>query len=49
MNVVDIFLFDLLRDDIYVLDVEDDDDIFLESDLDLEELVGVRIYSDLKE
>lgn len=45
MSVVDIFLFDLLRDDIYVLDVEDDgDDIFLDSDLDLEELVGVRGY-----
>lgn len=40
MSVVDTFLIDLLRDDIYVLDVEDDS-VFLDSDLDLEELVGV--------
>lgn len=49
MNAADTFLSDLPRDDIYVSDAEDDDDTSLESDLDPEELAGVRTHSDLKE
>lgn len=50
MNAADTFLSDLPRDDIYVSDAEDDDDdTSLESDLDPEELAGVRAHSDLKE
>ncbi|XP_021489975.1 pre-rRNA 2'-O-ribose RNA methyltransferase FTSJ3 [Meriones unguiculatus] len=48
MNAADTFLSDLPRDDIYVSDAEDDD-TSLESDLDSEELAGVRTHSDLKE
>lgn len=49
MNAADTFLSDLPRDDIYVSDAEDDDDTSLESDLDPEELAGVRTHSDLKD
>lgn len=49
MNAADTFLSDLPRDDIYVSDAEDDDDTSLESDLDPEELAGVRTHLDLKE
>lgn len=49
MNAADTFLSDLPRDDIYVSDAEDDDDTSLESDLDPEELAGVKTHSDLKE
>lgn len=49
MNAADTFLSDLPRDDIYVSDAEDDDDTSLESDLDPEELAGVRTQSDQKE
>lgn len=48
MNAADTFLSDLPRDDIYVSDAEDDDDTSLESDLDPEELAGVRTHSDQK-
>lgn len=48
MNAADTFLSDLPRDDIYVSDAEDDD-TSLESDLDPEELAGVRTHSDQKE
>ncbi|XP_034360204.1 pre-rRNA 2'-O-ribose RNA methyltransferase FTSJ3 [Arvicanthis niloticus] len=49
MTAADTFLSDLPRDDIYVSDAEEEDDTSLESDLDPEELAGVRTYSDLKE
>lgn len=49
MNAADTFLSDLPRDDIYVSDAEDDDDTSLESDLDPEELAGVRTHSGLKD
>lgn len=45
------FLSDLPRDDIYVSDgeEEDDDDASLDSDLDPEELAGVRDPRSLKD
>ncbi|XP_028636204.1 pre-rRNA 2'-O-ribose RNA methyltransferase FTSJ3 [Grammomys surdaster] len=50
MTAADTFLSDLPRDDIYVSDAEEEeDDTSLESDLDPEELAGVRTHSDLKE
>lgn len=50
MKAADNFLSDLPRDDIYVSDAEDDDDdTSLESDLDPEELAGVRTHSSLKD
>lgn len=50
MKAADTFLSDLPRDDIYVSDAEDDDDdTSLESDLDPEELAGVRTHSSLKD
>lgn len=48
MKAADTFLSDLPRDDIYVSDAEDDD-TSLESDLDPEELAGVRTHSSLKD
>lgn len=42
MSAADMFLSDLPRDDIYVSDAEDDDEASLDSDLDPEELAGVR-------
>ncbi|XP_004618050.2 pre-rRNA 2'-O-ribose RNA methyltransferase FTSJ3 [Sorex araneus] len=42
MSAADTFLSDLPGDDIYVSDAEDDDDTSLDSDLDPEELAGVR-------
>ncbi|CAH6776301.1 pre-rRNA 2'-O-ribose RNA methyltransferase FTSJ3 [Phodopus roborovskii] len=44
MNAADTFLSDLPEDDIYVSDAEDDD-TSLESDLDPEDLAGVRTHS----
>lgn len=41
MSAADTFLSDLPRDDIYVSDTEEDD-ASLDSDLDPEELAGVR-------
>ncbi|XP_047563738.1 pre-rRNA 2'-O-ribose RNA methyltransferase FTSJ3 isoform X1 [Lutra lutra] len=50
MSAADTFLSDLPRDDIYVSDVEDDDDdASLESDLDPEELAGVGGSQHLKD
>lgn len=50
MSAADTFLSDLPRDDIYVSDVEDDDDdASLESDLDPEELAGVGGSQRLKD
>nr|XP_012602721.1 pre-rRNA processing protein FTSJ3 [Microcebus murinus] len=50
MSAADTLLSDLSRDDIYVSDVEeDDDDASLDSDLDPEELAGVRGHPDLKD
>lgn len=50
MKAADTLLSDLPRDDIYVSDAEDDDDdTSLESDLDSEELAGVRTHSSLKD
>lgn len=51
MKAADTLLSDLPRDDIYVSDAEDDDDddTSLESDLDPEELAGVRTHSSLKD
>ncbi|XP_045691913.1 pre-rRNA 2'-O-ribose RNA methyltransferase FTSJ3 [Phyllostomus hastatus] len=49
MSAADMFLSDLPRDDIYVSDVEDDDEASLDSDLDPEELVGVRGTQSLKD
>lgn len=43
------FLSDLPRDDIYVSDGEDDDDASLDSELDPEELAGVRGPQSLKD
>lgn len=43
------FLSNLPRDDIYVSDGEDDDDTSLDSDLDPEELAGVRDPQSLKD
>ncbi|XP_075846472.1 pre-rRNA 2'-O-ribose RNA methyltransferase FTSJ3 [Microtus pennsylvanicus] len=48
MKAADTFLSDLPRDDIYVSDAEDDD-TSLESDLDPEELAGVRTHFSLKD
>lgn len=48
MKAADTFLSDLPRDDIYVSDAEDDD-TSLESDLDPEELAGIRTHSSLKD
>ncbi|CAK6438103.1 unnamed protein product [Pipistrellus nathusii] len=51
MSAADMFLSDLPRDDIYVSDgeEEDDDDASLDSDLDPEELAGVRDPRSLKD
>lgn len=50
MSAADTFLSDLPRDDIYVSDVEDDgDDTSVDSDLDPEELAGVRGHQDLRD
>ncbi|XP_023366824.1 pre-rRNA processing protein FTSJ3 isoform X2 [Otolemur garnettii] len=49
MSAADTFLSDLPRDDIYVSDVEDDDDTSLDSDLEPEELAGVRGHQGLKD
>ncbi|XP_053423849.1 pre-rRNA 2'-O-ribose RNA methyltransferase FTSJ3 isoform X2 [Nycticebus coucang] len=49
MSAADTFLSDLPRDDIYVSDVEEDDDTSLDSDLDPEELAGVRGHQGLKD
>uniref|UniRef100_H2NUF0 pre-rRNA processing protein FTSJ3 n=1 Tax=Pongo abelii TaxID=9601 RepID=H2NUF0_PONAB len=50
MSAADTFLSDLPRDDIYVSDVEDDgDDTSLDSDLDPEELAGVRGHQGLRD
>ncbi|XP_036983891.2 pre-rRNA 2'-O-ribose RNA methyltransferase FTSJ3 isoform X2 [Artibeus jamaicensis] len=49
MSAADMFLSDLPRDDIYVSDVEDDDEASLDSDLDPEELAGVRGPQSLKD
>ncbi|XP_069337709.1 pre-rRNA 2'-O-ribose RNA methyltransferase FTSJ3 [Eulemur rufifrons] len=50
MSAADTLLSDLPRDDIYVSDVEeDDDDASLDSDLDPEELAGVGGHQDLKD
>ncbi|KAM5310458.1 pre-rRNA 2'-O-ribose RNA methyltransferase FTSJ3 [Glossophaga mutica] len=49
MSAADMFLSDLPRDDIYVSDVEDDDEASLDSDLDPEELAGVRGPQNLKD
>ncbi|KAH0512170.1 pre-rRNA processing protein FTSJ3 [Microtus ochrogaster] len=48
MKAADTFLSDLPRDDIYVSDAEDHD-TSLESDLDPEELAGVRTHFSLKD
>ncbi|XP_026937013.1 pre-rRNA 2'-O-ribose RNA methyltransferase FTSJ3 isoform X1 [Sagmatias obliquidens] len=42
MSAADTFLSDLPRDDIYISDVEEEDDTSLDSDVDPEELAGVR-------
>lgn len=49
MSAADMFLSDLPRDDIYVSDGEDDDDASLDSELDPEELAGVRGPQSLKD
>lgn len=49
MSAADAFLSDLPRDDIYVSDGEDDDDASLGSDLDPEELAGVKEPQSLKD
>ena len=49
MSAADMFLSDLPRDDIYISDVEEEDDTSLDSDLDPEELVGVRAPQSLKD
>ncbi|NIG61550.1 pre-rRNA processing protein FTSJ3 [Pontoporia blainvillei] len=49
MSAADTFLSDLPRDDIYISDVEDDDDTSPDSDLDAEELAGVREPQSLKD
>ncbi|XP_036693428.1 pre-rRNA 2'-O-ribose RNA methyltransferase FTSJ3 [Balaenoptera musculus] len=49
MSAADTFLSDLPRDDIYISDVEEEDDTSLDSDLDPEELVGVRAPQSLKD
>lgn len=49
MSAADMFLSDLPRDDIYLSDGEEDDDASLDSDLDPEELAGVRDPQSLKD
>lgn len=49
MSAADAFLSDLPRDDIYVSDGEDDNDASLGSDLDPEELAGVKEPQSLKD
>ncbi|XP_066877984.1 pre-rRNA 2'-O-ribose RNA methyltransferase FTSJ3 [Kogia breviceps] len=49
MSAADTFLSDLPRDDIYISDVEEEDDTSLDSDLDPEELAGVREPQSLKD
>ncbi|XP_061031894.1 pre-rRNA 2'-O-ribose RNA methyltransferase FTSJ3 [Eubalaena glacialis] len=49
MSAADTFLSDLPRDDIYIPDVEEEDDTSLDSDLDPEELAGVRAPQSLKD
>lgn len=49
MNAADTFLSDLPTDDIYVSDAEEEDETSLESDLDSEELAGVRTHSSQKD
>ncbi|XP_059937723.1 pre-rRNA 2'-O-ribose RNA methyltransferase FTSJ3 [Mesoplodon densirostris] len=49
MSAADTFLSDLPRDDIYISDVEEEEDISLDSDLDPEELAGVREPQSLKD
>ncbi|KAF6298579.1 FtsJ RNA 2'-O-methyltransferase 3 [Rhinolophus ferrumequinum] len=49
MSAADTFTSDLPRDDIYISDVEDDDDASLDSDLDPEELAGVGGPQSLKD
>ncbi|KAJ1072111.1 hypothetical protein K5549_013978 [Capra hircus] len=49
MSAADTFLSDLPRDDIYISDGEDDDDASLDSDLDPEELAGVKESQSLKD
>ncbi|XP_054428987.1 pre-rRNA 2'-O-ribose RNA methyltransferase FTSJ3 [Pteronotus mesoamericanus] len=49
MSAADMFLSDLPRDDIYVSDVEEDDSSSLDSDLDPEELAGVKGPQSLKD
>lgn len=51
MNAADTFLSDLPTDDIYVSDAEEEEesDNSLDSDLDSEELAGVRTHSSLKD
>uniref|UniRef100_A0A8C3YH79 pre-rRNA processing protein FTSJ3 n=1 Tax=Catagonus wagneri TaxID=51154 RepID=A0A8C3YH79_9CETA len=49
MSAADTLLSDLPRDDIYISDAEDDDEASLGSDLDPEELAGVRETRGLKD
>ncbi|XP_015984037.2 pre-rRNA 2'-O-ribose RNA methyltransferase FTSJ3 [Rousettus aegyptiacus] len=49
MSAADTFLSDLPRDDIYVSESEEEDDASLDSDLDPEELAGVRGPQSLKD
>lgn len=49
MSAADTFLSDLPRDDIYVSESEEEDDASLDSDLDSEELAGVRGPQSLKD
>eukprot|EP00069_Balaena_mysticetus_P004992 bmy_17559T0 len=49
MSAADTFLSDLPRDDMYIPDVEEEDDTSLDSDLDPEELAGVRAPQSLKD
>ncbi|XP_059988752.1 pre-rRNA 2'-O-ribose RNA methyltransferase FTSJ3 isoform X1 [Lagenorhynchus albirostris] len=49
MSAADTFLSNLPRDDIYISDVEEEDDTSLDSDLDPEELAGVREPQSLKD
>ncbi|KAI4556524.1 hypothetical protein MJT46_015147 [Ovis ammon polii x Ovis aries] len=49
MSAADTFLSDLPRDDIYISDGEDDGDASLDSDLDPEELAGVKEPQSLKD
>ncbi|XP_047400462.1 pre-rRNA 2'-O-ribose RNA methyltransferase FTSJ3 isoform X1 [Sciurus carolinensis] len=49
MSAADTFLSDLPRDDIYVSDAEEEEDASLDSDLDSEELAGIRRHQGLKD